>query len=580
MRIVTIGSKIADDAIRLTKTKQVHNGKRITNISPFVLANNINNKMSFSIDDFNSTNEYIKEINLIEMKGCCDLDLYDMCVVDLLDMRMSFAEYILEDGEVMRMTRSNYNENIDKEKLFSKQIVSETWINPMQLSDEDLETEISEYVSYLTEHYHDIVLLNMVHPLQCIDINGTSVQMISDYVKKQEYNGFYDRCMDLFLKYFHGRIITCPRKVVFDPPLLGDSFWGYNLDFYKFLIDSLVNPDGIPERLKQYQYNLQQSIDKIVMPRLAKNIENECHNKTVVMIGESCYLEEYLQENYGVELVKENIDELCDTNIIEKLKMWSEKKNAVILLPHISYKDSALIDALRKSHMIPGKDYFLPQIEPYELHNYLGSFEDAYGNVFCVNKPTDIKVAGMGAYVEIAESIRNMRVNIISESAGYIAIGNNMFIQANGILNIESSMGSYITIGQNTSFNAGGFVYGGIYGKIIIGEDCMFATDVKIKNNVFTPSVIQIGAPNNNASKYEIHVGNHVWGGYQCCILSGAGIGDGSIIGARAVVENDFSNQVNCTLAGDPAFVVKKGRSWSRHVLETDKDKFPKFETK
>jgi len=57
-------------------------------------------------------------------------------------------------------------------------------------------------------------------------------------------------------------------------------------------------------------------------------------------------------------------------------------------------------------------------------------------------------------------------------------------------------------------------------------------------------------------NKGDIVVGNDVWIGYEAVILSGVHIGDGAIIGARAVVTRDVSPYT--VVGGVPAKEIKK----------------------
>lgn len=57
-------------------------------------------------------------------------------------------------------------------------------------------------------------------------------------------------------------------------------------------------------------------------------------------------------------------------------------------------------------------------------------------------------------------------------------------------------------------------------------------------------------------NKGDIVVGNDVWIGYQAIILAGVTIGDGAIIGARAVVTKDVPPYT--VVAGSPARPIKK----------------------
>ncbi|NRT80239.1 CatB-related O-acetyltransferase [Clostridium beijerinckii] len=57
-------------------------------------------------------------------------------------------------------------------------------------------------------------------------------------------------------------------------------------------------------------------------------------------------------------------------------------------------------------------------------------------------------------------------------------------------------------------------------------------------------------------NKGDIVIGNDVWIGYDAIIMSGVKIGDGAIIGTRAIVTNDVSPYT--IVGGIPAKVIKK----------------------
>ena len=52
-----------------------------------------------------------------------------------------------------------------------------------------------------------------------------------------------------------------------------------------------------------------------------------------------------------------------------------------------------------------------------------------------------------------------------------------------------------------------------------------------------------------------VRIGNNVWIGFDACILPGVSIGEGSIIGAKSVVNADVPPY--CVAAGNPAKVIK-----------------------
>ena len=57
-------------------------------------------------------------------------------------------------------------------------------------------------------------------------------------------------------------------------------------------------------------------------------------------------------------------------------------------------------------------------------------------------------------------------------------------------------------------------------------------------------------------NKGDIRIGNDVWIGYEAVIMAGVSIGDGAIIGARAVVTRDVPPYT--ITGGVPAKAIRK----------------------
>lgn len=108
--------------------------------------------------------------------------------------------------------------------------------------------------------------------------------------------------------------------------------------------------------------------------------------------------------------------------------------------------------------------------------------------------------------------------------------------------------------------------------RLIIGRYCSIACGAKF---IFTsanhsmrslstypfpifPDVWEHGMPVTDAwdNKGDIVIGSDVWIGYESVILSGVHIGDGAIIGARAVVTKDVPPYA--IVGGVPAKIIRK----------------------
>jgi chloramphenicol O-acetyltransferase type B len=103
--------------------------------------------------------------------------------------------------------------------------------------------------------------------------------------------------------------------------------------------------------------------------------------------------------------------------------------------------------------------------------------------------------------------------------------------------------------------------------KLEVGSFCSFAAGVQIflggehrtdwvttfPFNVLWPEAREIvGHPK---TKGDVIIGNDVWIGFEAVILSGVTIGDGAVIGTRAVVSKDVPPYA--VVAGNPAQVMR-----------------------
>lgn len=56
---------------------------------------------------------------------------------------------------------------------------------------------------------------------------------------------------------------------------------------------------------------------------------------------------------------------------------------------------------------------------------------------------------------------------------------------------------------------------------------------------------------------------DHVWIGGECCVMAGAYIRTGTVVGYKSIVNKAFPN--NVILAGVPAKIVRKNVTWGRY---------------
>jgi acetyltransferase-like isoleucine patch superfamily enzyme len=111
------------------------------------------------------------------------------------------------------------------------------------------------------------------------------------------------------------------------------------------------------------------------------------------------------------------------------------------------------------------------------------------------------------------------------------------------------------------------FLFSFFGSTVKIGRDCMMSKFITIGNNDGHP-IYDIETNKQINIKRSIIIGNHVWLGTKCTILSGSKIGEGSIVGANSLVNRKFDN--NCIIAGNPACLKRKDIAWERSKEQVD----------
>ncbi len=98
--------------------------------------------------------------------------------------------------------------------------------------------------------------------------------------------------------------------------------------------------------------------------------------------------------------------------------------------------------------------------------------------------------------------------------------------------------------------------------KIEIGDECMFAREIMIRNND-GHAIVDLETNEIINPSEDIYIGEHVWVGMRSMICKGAYISDGSIVGAMSFVNKKFDEK-NIIIAGVPAKKVRSNVKWDR----------------
>jgi len=140
-----------------------------------------------------------------------------------------------------------------------------------------------------------------------------------------------------------------------------------------------------------------------------------------------------------------------------------------------------------------------------------------------------------------------------------IFFGKNMII---GNLSISMGNNSVCSIGDNTDISDALFDVSNA--KLEIGESCLLSAEVIIRTHD-SHHIFDLMTHKRVNYEEDVVIGKHVWVGYRAQLLSGFGIGDGSVVGAGAVTAGKFGDHV--VIAGAPARVIRSGICWRKDFL-------------
>ena len=145
---------------------------------------------------------------------------------------------------------------------------------------------------------------------------------------------------------------------------------------------------------------------------------------------------------------------------------------------------------------------------------------------------------------------------LVLEGPVEVAAGRNIQLGKGVRLGRDVYLGCWpngrITIGDNTYVGRGSIILG--HCSVTIGGDCLIApgchiTDVN--HGIEAGKLIREQA----LESQPVRIGNDVWFGAGCSVVPGVTIGDGAVVGARAVVTRDIPP--NAIAVGVPAEVIR-----------------------
>lgn len=436
------------------------------------------------------------------------------------------------------------------------------------------------------------------------DGKGTSVVLVNNDKAKRFFNelkpAMYKWKEEKLDDAINGnRIIKGPYKLHKNRNLFFENF--DSLDFRSLTLGCYN------DKLSVYKQN---KLSEIVpseihdMYYIAKTAVENSKGRQIVMWLYSPTFDKMLQKYFGIKTaftVTKDANKVVDGKIIHisELKDASDKYYVVAIHPEYSRELYSVLEKMGYSEI---NDFIFRKHKPVVLENFDCSnqkYSDAYGNTIEGGNAIIGKIVFRGCNNHIVigkENIRTSNLEFDVTENTVIQIGNNnrfngklrfvslgyegkSIIKINdncrftdGIFRLYNSKHvSSVTIDEKCTFETNLEIHANVGKKIVIGRDCMFSHDVELWAGD-GHTIFDVETGKNTNSDYEnlpdyknrIVIGEHVWIAKGAFIMHGTNIGNGSIVGARSVVKGKYSN--NCTIAGNPAKMVKNNVAWSREM--------------
>ena len=451
--------------------------------------------------------------------------------------------------------------------------VNENEDSPLNWSEQKLNDEIALLSDVIERKVckdsTKIVILDARYPYQkFVDHNIVDV---ADTNHIGQVNVFLSRCIELLELKQHVVEVIPDVKVY-----CGSSDWNIDhpslyiteyLEFIGSFWGSIIKEEHREDCLLKYTEGIDRLLERALLPEVEKKISEIGETKRVVVLG-SEYLMNMLK---GIKapiykFIRYSRSSSLPYSELRRIK--NQDPSLVMIIPRL-YTDELLNVLFGKGFTYPDS-IFIPD-RRIVLEDFIGIYTDVFNNIVETEKKITVCIQGHASRVRVMESEAQMySVAAAIDSQASLSIGRE--VRSNGVM-VTLEAASQLFIGDNTTFADRDAITMGQASKCIIEKDCMFSTNVIISIDSDESKISPTFLEDNKKFigeelKRNVHLGEHVWIGYDVIILSGSYVGSSSVIGARSMTNTSYPN--NCIIVGAPARIIKKDISWARNPFYTN----------
>ena len=593
MKFKTLGTCVNGDIVNKAKGKGWSLETNYVSYSPYamILGKDINFDLVVNKDIFSDeTDDHIRKVNnfltgdVFKKFGAVKADYI---LVDLSDFRIQTNVLNFENGKKFYLTNGILNDKntlklgeLLANKMNTKFIPIIDTIKLQDLSDEELKNYIDQFLQNIYENFDKNNVIFIKPKLVCQYINGNEISYTQNCQISGTTNDVIDRIYKLASE-LCVEFVEPPKNLIGDASCMTPFEYHYCQPYYYMIktISYILDGNKIDEAVERVKQNCEEEIDKKINKIFCENILNRLKlftGKKIVLIAKNKYFDELLKSKYNKH-ISEFIEYNKNSDLVEIEKNINNLKSedVIFVVPEIFNhgEQQTLFSVFYREFLVLDKNYFVYTPKKTVFHKFIGKFEDCLGNKINVKPGVSINLIIEGSANKLNIEKQRRCFNIYLKYGDEIVIGENCMLSGG----ISLWWDSKLFIGKNTTISANADITVHAFTTLMIGEDCMISFNAVIYTGDGHPIYVEKNGKYkqlNPCFNDKIDIGNHVWVGHSCKILSGTKIGDGSIVGMGSLVNKKFPN--NVTIVGSPAKVIKKNVAWSRNVLirELEQDKF------
>ena len=538
-------------------------------------------KTSDLLDDING--------NILNALSACNADLY---LIDLCDFRLPEKIYELADGRKIYITNKPYSQETENkldiaiENTYDSVIKSKKIKSFTALSANEQKQYVNNFIKLLSNTFGADNILIFRPKLITHYIDNGQIKRLNNYISSCKLNlllnSIYSNCKDY---------INCPEILLGDPSYFSLFEFHYCKPYYNYLTSCILKKlsagsvkEDYSELLCKCENEIYTIYNQIICSNIVDNFNSKLLlNKKIVLIAKTKYFGDLLTEKTKNKIFV-YIPYNADSNLEElenKIKELDEREqNLFYIVPEVFYhgERQGIQKIFSDLGFSPNVNYFIYRPTVY-LQDLIGYYNDIYNNIIESQSNINLTIH-TGTYAKIGANSTFNNHKIHLESNSTFIVGNNVKAH-DGI--IYAGHNSCIKIGDRSEISDSD-IRSHNRSHISIGNDCLFSYQQMIYSSdghaIF--EVLDDCGGNrrlNNPNNDTIIIGDHVWIGYRCHIITNTNIGNGSIVGAGSLTNRRYPN--NCIIAGVPAKVIKINRAWSKNPyhldLKNDKSTYEKY---